>query len=162
MWNRTTGKCSRICQSLQSLHDAGEKPRGRTAEHVAHCRNCAAFQAYLEGLSRNLRDTLDQSAARLPAPDYAELFAHPPERRIHRIRRVAIPAIAAAFIALAIPSLIITVSSMRERAAMQKTMASFVDDLFAFSSGQKAHPAEKGPDSSGQALDSLLDDLAAD
>lgn len=163
MRNRAESECSRVRKTLQDLHDAGGKPRGQTAEHLLHCKSCAAFEAFLEGLAWDLRKALDQSTARLPEPDYPGLFAHPRGKRVRGIaRRFAIPGIAAVFVALAIPSVIVTLSSIRERAAMQKTMTTFVDDLFTFSSAEKLRAPTKGTDTSSQALDSLLEDLAAD
>ncbi len=163
MKNKAKSECIRVRGTLQDLHDAGEKPRESAAEHLLNCHECAAFEAFLEGLPRNLRDTLEEAAVRLPAPDYARPIANASARAAPgHLRRFALAATAAAFLALAVPASILIVSAVREKAAMQQAVTTFVNDLFRSSSDARAEYHREGSSASGEALDSLLDDLASD
>jgi len=163
MKDKAKRECLHIRRTLQELHDATEEPRGNVAEHLLHCRECAAFETFLEDLPRNLRGTLQEATARLPAADYTRATARAPQRHsLRHSQRIALAAIAAGFLALAVPASLLTFSAVRERAAMQETVTIFVNDLFRSSFDEKAeyHKAVSSP--SGEALDSLLNDLAAD
>jgi predicted anti-sigma-YlaC factor YlaD len=161
MKKRANADCVGVRGALQDLHDAGKTPQGSIADHLQSCTECAAFAAFLEGLAGELREVLDDAAARLPPPDYAAVLSRPRKKRVPG-RRWALAAVAAVFVAVAIPASLLTISAMREKAAMRQTLTIFVNDLFRTPTIEKAELSREAPPTSSQALDSLLNDLASD
>jgi hypothetical protein len=157
------GECRRARKALQDLHDAGVTPSGRLARHLIGCRECADFQGFLGQLSSGLKTVLDEPLDRVPAPDYSALPLTQHARHVPaNIRRLLIPIAASVLsIAVAVPSTILAVEALRERAAMREAVAAFVDDLFSTSPLGDEGFSKGGAPAQSQVLDSLLDELAA-
>ncbi len=156
-------ECARVRETLQDLHDAGEAPDAVARDHLLRCPDCAAFYAFLSGLPSDLRDALDAACSPPANPDYEAVFSAGLARRAagrrekrFSTRQIAFAAAVAALIALAVPASLVTVSALRERAAMQETVTAFVEDLF------RSPPVESADSGKASTLDSLLNDLAGD
>jgi len=161
MIDKKQAECPRIREVLQELHDTGGAPDRDMLDHVLHCPDCAAFEAFLENLPSSLRDALDAAASSMSAPRYARVTPLPRKRRFSA-RQLTLAALAAGLLAVAIPASILTATVLRERAAMQETVAAYVNDLFRSSTTERVESAGNTPPSPSQALDSLLNDLAED
>ena len=158
MSGRVSAECRRARTALQDLHDAREAPSGVLAAHLEGCPACTSFQRFLERLPGDLRATLDESIAGVPA----RVGTSDLPRGTRRIRRSFVaPALAAAIAALiVIPSGFLAVSALRERAATREAVGVLVEDLFRTTRPAVGSTPGRGRPTSAQVLDSLLDDLS--
>jgi len=169
MERRRNASCRRMREALQDLHDQRRGPRGEVAAHLATCRECSSFNAFLGRLGADALASVEAPLGSLPAPDVSAVirraqargslsahnrpssllawFATPP----HPLQAAA----AALVVGIGIAAGLLAYGGYRERQGFRASMSSFVDGLF---SSSALDGAEFGP----PGVLSDLDALAAD
>lgn len=169
MERRRNASCRRMREALQDLHDQRREPRGEVAAHLATCRECSSFNAFLGRLGADALASVEAPLGSLPAPDVSAVirraqargsasahnrpspllawFATPP----HPLQAAA----AALVVGIGIAAGLLAYGGYRERQGFRASMSSFVDGLF---SSSALDGAEFGP----PGVLSDLDALAAD
>ena len=130
-------RCGEARDLLQQRHDEGRIPDGALARHLEDCAACARFAHFLGGLGGEVREALDEAAARMPGPDFPALFAGAADARDRarfapRRLRPALAAAAAVLVAGAgIAGGARAWIGHRDRALVAAQVSGFVDELFA-------------------------------
>jgi len=178
MERRTNASCRRMREALQDLHDQRRGPRGEVAAHLATCRECSSFNAFLGRLGADALASVEAPLGSLPAPDVAAVIrraqargrshgAQPrggalaPSRPSPLLAWFATPphplqaAAAALVVGIGIAAGLLAYGGYRERQGLRASMSAFVDGLF---SSSALDGAEFGP----PGVLSDLDALAAD
>jgi hypothetical protein len=165
-------------EGLQDLHDQRREPRSEVAAHLAICRECSRFNAFLGRLGADALASIEAPLASLPAPDVAAVIRRAQARgRAHATQArggasahsrpspllawFATPphplqaAAAALVVGIGIAAGLLAHGGYRERQDLRASMSAFVDGLF---SSSALDAAEFG----SPALPSGLDALVAD
>ena len=169
MERRRNVSCRRMREALQDLHDQRREAPRDLAAHLASCRECADFKAFLERLGADAISSIEAPLASLPAPDVAAVIrraqarssASSPRRPSPLLAWFATPphplqaAAAALVVGIGIAAGLLAYGGYRERQELRASMSSFVNGLFSSS-------ALDGAEFGSPALPSALDALAVD
>ena len=137
-------RCGEARDLLQRRHDEGRVPRaapgaedGALARHLEDCAACARFAHFLGGLGGEVREALDEAAARMPGPDFPAVFAAAADARDrsrfapHRLRPALAAAAAVLVVGVAVAGGARAWIGHRDRAEVAAQVSGFVDGLFA-------------------------------
>ena len=178
MERRTNASCRRMREALQDLHDQRREPQGEVAAHLATCRECSSFNAFLGRLGADALASVQAPLGSFPAPDVSAVIrrgqargraratqargsASAHSRPLSLLAWFATPphplqaAAAALVVGIGIAAGLLAYGGYREREGFRASMSSFVDGLF---SSSALDGAEFGP----PGVLSDLDALAAD
>jgi hypothetical protein len=160
-------RCGEARNLLQQRHDEWAAPSaegGALARHLEDSAACARFARFLDGLGGEVREALDDAAARMPGPDFPAVFAGTSAARDrarfapHRLRRALAAMAAVLVVGVGIAGGARAWIGHRDRARVAAQVSGFVDDLFA-----EPLLAEAGApaDASGSGLRAWLEDADA-
>jgi len=178
MERRTNASCRRMREALQDLHDQRREPQGEVAAHLATCRECSSFNAFLGRLGADALASVQAPLGSFPAPDVSAVIrrgqargraqatqargsASAHSRPLSLLAWFATPphplqaAAAALVVGIGIAAGLLAYGGYRERQGFRASMSSFVDGLFSSS-------ALDGAEFGSPAVLSDLDALAAD
>jgi hypothetical protein len=178
MERRRNASCRRMREALQDLHDQRREPRGEVAAHLATCRECFSFNAFLGRLGTDALASIEAPLAAFPAPDVAAVIrraqarggAHGTQARgtastlsrpSHLLAWFATPphplqaAAAALLVGIGIAAGLLAYGGHRERQELRASMSAFVDGLF---SSSALDGAEFSSSSDLSGLDALVAD----
>jgi len=178
MERRTNASCRRMREALQDLHDQRREPQGEVAAHLATCRECSSFNAFLGRLGADALASVQAPLGSFPAPDVSAVIrrgqargraratqargsASAHSRPLSLLAWFATPphplqaAAAALVVGIGIAAGLLAYGGYREREGFRASMSSFVDGLF-------SSAALDGAEFGSPGVLSDLDALAAD
>ena len=178
MKRRTNASCRRMREALQDLHDQRREPQGEVAAHLATCRECSSFNAFLGRLGADALASVQAPLGSFPAPDVSAVIrrgqargraqatqargsASAHSRPLSLLAWFATPphplqaAAAALVVGIGIAAGLLAYGGYREREGFRASMSSFVDGLF-------SSAALDGAEFGSPGVLSDLDALAAD